>query len=102
MMHASSLGMLQPSTSAFKLGSNFTAPPKPSSGPIALVEKIREPRALALQSPEEVDDNWDDDFEEGISFTKLQGKLQWYRLTFLGLTYDPCSFGEDIARRRAT
>ena len=97
MMHASSLGMLQPSISAFKLGSNFTAPPKPSSGPIALVEKIREPRPLALQSPEEEDDNWDDDFEEGISFTKLQGMLQ-YSLTDAGLTCGPCSFGEDITR----
>lgn len=76
MLHASTLGMLQPSTSAFKLGSSFVVPSKPSSGPLALVEKIREPRALALQSPEEEDDNWDDDFVGGISFTKLQGVLQ--------------------------
>lgn len=35
------------------------------------LEKNRE--SLALQQPEEPTDNWDDDFEEGISFTKLQG-----------------------------
>lgn len=29
---------------------------------------------LALQQPEEQTDNWDDDFEEGISLSKLQGK----------------------------
>lgn len=37
---------------------------------INLVEKIQ---PLVLQPPEEQTDNWDDDFEEGISFTKLQG-----------------------------
>ncbi len=26
-----------------------------------------------LQAPEEQTDNWDDDFEEGISLTKLHG-----------------------------
>lgn len=29
---------------------------------------------FVLQQPEEQTDNWDDDFEEGISFSKLQGK----------------------------
>lgn len=38
---------------------------------INLVEKIQ-PLSFALQPPEEQTDNWDDDFEEGISFTKLQ------------------------------
>lgn len=28
---------------------------------------------FVLQQPEEQTDNWDDDFEEGISLTKLQG-----------------------------
>lgn len=39
--------------------------------------QIREPMPLhfALQPPEEQTDNWDDDFEEGISLTKLQGNL---------------------------
>jgi hypothetical protein len=37
-----------------------------------LVEKIQ-PLSFALQPPEEQTDNWDDDFEDGISLTKLQG-----------------------------
>jgi hypothetical protein len=41
------------------------------AGTYALVEKIQ---PLALASPEEQTDNWDDDFEEGISLSKLQGK----------------------------
>ncbi|KAG1878473.1 hypothetical protein C8R48DRAFT_768034 [Suillus tomentosus] len=49
------------------------APGKPSA-PVALVEKIREPLAFVLQPPEEQTDNWDDDFEDGPSFTKLQEK----------------------------
>ena len=39
-----------------------------------LAEKIQ-PISFVLQAPEEQTDNWDDDFEEGISFTKLQGKF---------------------------
>lgn len=31
------------------------------------------PMPFILQAPEEQTDNWDDDFEEGISLTKLQG-----------------------------
>ncbi|KAJ6466208.1 hypothetical protein C8R45DRAFT_483404 [Mycena sanguinolenta] len=38
-----------------------------------LAEKIQiAPLSFALQPPEEETDNWDDDFEEGISLTKLQ------------------------------
>jgi hypothetical protein len=75
MLHASNSSILHPSTSAsaFKLGTSLGPNAKASSGPLALAEKIREPVALVLQAPEEQDDNWDDDFEEGISFTKLQG-----------------------------
>ncbi|KAF9468656.1 hypothetical protein BDZ94DRAFT_686290 [Collybia nuda] len=66
-----------PSTSA--LGSSMLHPPgwKTGSVPnvkpvgINLVEKIQ-PLSFVLQPPEEQTDNWDDDFEEGISFTKLQ------------------------------
>ena len=47
-------------------------PGKPSA-PLGLVEKIREPLAFVLQQPEEQTDNWDDDFEDGPSFSKLQG-----------------------------
>lgn len=43
--------------------------------PMQLLEKNRESLTLALQQPEEPTDNWDDDFEEGISFTKLQGRI---------------------------
>ncbi|KAF8583337.1 kinase-like protein [Ramaria rubella] len=42
---------------------------KAMTGPYGLVEKIQ---PLALASPEEQTDNWDDDFEEGISLSKLQ------------------------------
>lgn len=51
--------------------------PQPAQGkpsvPVGLVEKIREPLAFVLQQPEEQTDNWDDDFEDGPSFSKLQG-----------------------------
>lgn len=40
---------------------------------LGLVEKIRDPNPSVLQQPEEQTDIWDDDFEEGISFSKLQG-----------------------------
>ena len=35
------------------------------------------PMPFVLQQPEEQTDNWDDDFEEGISLTKLQGVYQY-------------------------
>lgn len=35
---------------------------------------------FVLQQPEEQTDNWDDDFEEGISFSKLQGKETQFTL----------------------
>lgn len=43
---------------------------------------IREtlPMPFILQQPEEQTDNWDDDFEEGISLTKLQGKYLLHHL----------------------
>ncbi|KAI5117925.1 hypothetical protein M0805_002004 [Coniferiporia weirii] len=56
------------------------APPSKSAyaaaginGPLGLIEKSREPLPMVLQEPEEQTDNWDDDFEEGISLTKLRG-----------------------------
>ncbi|KAH8114562.1 hypothetical protein DFH11DRAFT_1689039 [Phellopilus nigrolimitatus] len=55
------------------------APVKPAfvtggiNGPLGLMEKSREPLPIVLQEPEEQTDNWDDDFEEGISLTKLHG-----------------------------
>ena len=45
------------------------------NGPLGIMEKSREPLPYVLQTPEEQTDNWDDDFEEGISLTKLHGVL---------------------------
>ncbi|KDR82414.1 hypothetical protein GALMADRAFT_220413 [Galerina marginata CBS 339.88] len=67
------------STSLPSIGSNAVPGPsgwKSAAAPsskagINLVEKIQ-PLSFVLQPPEEQTDNWDDDFEEGISFTKLQ------------------------------
>lgn len=72
-----------PSTSAISNSSGFHQPigwkagsaPNVKSIGMNLVEKIQ-PISFVLQPPEEQTDNWDDDFEEGISFTKLQGKLR--------------------------
>ncbi|KAL0576321.1 Protein kinase of the Mitotic Exit Network [Marasmius crinis-equi] len=58
--------MIPYSTSAGSMPSVGSAPRKGS-----LVEKIQ-PMSFVLSAPEEQTDNWDDDFEEGISFTKLQ------------------------------
>ncbi|KAI6114307.1 hypothetical protein F5141DRAFT_1105796 [Pisolithus sp. B1] len=55
---------------ALKAPSNVGTKPVAAVG---LVEKIREPAPFVLQPPEEQTDNWDDDFEDGPSFTKLQG-----------------------------
>jgi hypothetical protein len=57
-----------------------------------LVEKIRPP-SFILQTPEEQTDNWDDDFEEGISFTKLQGERLASCIQF-GCLYFPPSSGK--------
>ena len=47
----------------------------PKPGMPAGLGHIREtlPMPFILQAPEEQTDNWDDDFEEGISLTKLHG-----------------------------
>ncbi|KAL4249212.1 non-specific serine/threonine protein kinase [Abortiporus biennis] len=71
---------LAPSTSfgaqPSSLASSWKPPPLPAKGPAvpAPLTHIREtlPMPFILQAPEEQTDNWDDDFEEGISFTKLQ------------------------------
>jgi hypothetical protein len=62
---STSVGSLASNSSGWKGGS------APNAKPI-FVEKIQ-PLSFVLQAPEEQTDNWDDDFEEGISFTKLQG-----------------------------
>lgn len=43
------------------------------AGALGIIEKSREPLPMLLQQPEEQTDNWDDDFEEGISLSKLHG-----------------------------
>ena len=50
---------------------------------------IREtlPMPFILQQPEEQTDNWDDDFEEGISLTKLQGAIFQSRVFRIEYTY---------------
>jgi hypothetical protein len=57
-------------------------PPNPAgrNGPVPALGHIREtlPIPFILQQPEEQTDNWDDDFEEGISLAKLQGMLTGY------------------------
>jgi hypothetical protein len=57
-----------------KLGARPSAPPAPPApalGPLQLIEnKIGQ--NPVLRQREEPTDNWDDDFEEGISFTKIQ------------------------------
>lgn len=53
-----------------------------------------------LQAPEEQTDNWDDDFEEGISLTKIHGTTGW--LVYLEHVLTACvsnvSVGEDLGR----
>jgi hypothetical protein len=44
----------------------------PAAAPLTLVDKLSHIKPVALQQPEEVTDNWDDDFEGGIPITKLQ------------------------------
>ena len=44
----------------------------PATAPLTLVDKLSHIQPVALQEPEEVTDNWDDDFEGGIPITKLQ------------------------------
>ncbi|KAG6902525.1 hypothetical protein C0995_015343 [Termitomyces sp. Mi166 len=61
------------SSSAFYQSNGWKASSAPNVKSLGmnLVDKIQ-PISFVLQPPEEQTDNWDDDFEEGISFTKLQ------------------------------
>ena len=51
--------------------------PAANAKKMPIVANVKTPLGLPvptiLQQPEEQTDNWDDDFEEGISFTKIQG-----------------------------
>ncbi len=75
---SSSLGAPQQS---MLLAPRKPGPPSKPSMPAPLGH-IREtlPMPFILQQPEEQTDNWDDDFEEGISLTKLHGT--WADLIF--------------------
>jgi serine/threonine protein kinase len=70
---ASSLSALPGSSAARKV-----VPPAAAknAAPLAL------PLPAVLSQPEEQTDNWDDDFEEGISFSKLQGMLSSIQVIF--------------------
>lgn len=61
-----SQSVLRPSTSKPVVNSGLNMP-------LSLIDKNRESYPAQLQEPEEQTDNWDDDFEEGISLTKLKG-----------------------------
>ena len=63
---ASSLNVFPVSTTGRKVPPPATAK---NAAPLAL------PLPAVLRQPEEQTDNWDDDFEEGISFSKLQGSF---------------------------
>ena len=73
---ASSLGVPQQSMLFGQRKPGSLPNPKLPAVPGALGH-IREtlPMPFTLQQPEEQTDNWDDDFEEGISLTKLHGML---------------------------
>lgn len=87
-LSTSSSGSSQPTISmlnAWKAGTLSNTNTKP-----LISTQIREPMPLhfALQPPEEQTDNWDDDFEEGISLTKLQGNIISHKdRDFLLLTF---------------
>ncbi|KAI0060355.1 hypothetical protein BV25DRAFT_1917717 [Artomyces pyxidatus] len=52
------------------LSTSLTSPPARKNSAVAAPLSL--PVPPVLQQPEEQTDNWDDDFEEGISFSKLQ------------------------------
>ncbi|KAI0682393.1 kinase-like protein [Cytidiella melzeri] len=75
---------LQPLDLGLPVSSSFTSqisgpkgsnPPAARNGPVPALGHIRDtlPIPFILQQPEEQTDNWDDDFEEEISLTKLHG-----------------------------
>ena len=78
---ASSLNVFPVSSAGRKVPPPATAK---NAAPLAL------PLPAVLRQPEEQTDNWDDDFEEGISFSKLQGNravVNILRLITLNYSY---------------
>lgn len=80
---SSSIGSLPSSNNLIrsrKISAVASGNSKGSNAPLAMSGP------LALQQPEEQTDNWDDDFEEGISLSKLQGTCLYFSvLHFLPL-----------------
>ncbi|KAJ7766474.1 hypothetical protein DFH07DRAFT_1058607 [Mycena maculata] len=76
MRHASGRPPSPPRDISASPSSSSSGAWKAAAGPVSkphLAEKIQiPPLSFSLQPPEEQTDNWDDDFEEGISLTKLQ------------------------------
>jgi hypothetical protein len=66
--------LIASSSSAWRL-SMASANGKPAAPTSALagVPRLVETPAVLAMAPEEQDDNWDDDFEEGISLNKIHG-----------------------------
>lgn len=71
------ISIVPPNQSSVLSAVRTSGPLQASKGPAGVpqMSHIREtlPMPFILQAPEEQTDNWDDDFEEGISLTKLQG-----------------------------
>lgn len=76
LLQHSVLGLQQSVCTALPVKPQTSMTSKPTVA-VGLVEKIREPVPFVLQPPEEQTDNWDDDFEDGPSFTKLQGTCEY-------------------------
>lgn len=72
LLQHSVLGLQQSTSVPLALKPQASVTPLPMAA-VGLVDKIRETAPFVLQPPEEQTDNWDDDFEDGPSFTKLQG-----------------------------
>ena len=76
----SSLLSHHPSQTSLASAASWKPTPTPAakaSAPPAPLTQIQAPLPMPFVSPqrEEETDNWDDDFEEGISFSKLQGQV---------------------------
>ena len=89
-------------TSLTSLGSSSVGPSGWKNGPTSgsRLENIQ-PLSFVLQPPEGQTDSWDDDFEDGISFTKLQGRSPrlLFNFSVVGITFAILGSGENHGRR---
>ena len=67
-------GLQQSSSLAVPRKGSLVPPKVQASVPLGHIRETL-PMPFVLQPPEEQTDNWDDDFEEGISLTKLHGMI---------------------------